>query len=125
MRTYDDTFSGEKIYPGKVRPSPRNRRSKPPVALPITTAQPVPLPLSQTRKAGSDRHYKKLLQHDGSRVMATNITSATAGQTLHPRRQQDLPLPERQDRIPLPPAQEPAPYRLDDALPTPAQEGYL
>ncbi|OAR02840.1 hypothetical protein LLEC1_07418 [Akanthomyces lecanii] len=29
MRTYDDTFSGQRIYPGKVRPSP----SPPPVAM--------------------------------------------------------------------------------------------
>jgi hypothetical protein len=45
MRTFDDTFSGQKIYPGKVRKSPLPRPAhREGVHLSIRTTRPLRMP---------------------------------------------------------------------------------
>ena len=106
MRTYDDTFSGEKIYPGKVRHqhSVESELQQKPAAI----GNP------GLRNRGHLRPQACTME-----IWKTNADRAIliAGQTLRSRRQQDLPLPKRQNRVPLPPAQEPPPDRMDNALP--------
>ena len=58
---------------------------------------------------------------DAESILCVCVT----GQTLRPRRQQNLPLPKRQDRIPLPPAQEPSQNSMDNPISKTAQEGHL
>ena len=104
MRTYDDTFSGQKLYPGKVRqPQPTARElSTQPAITSIPGWMTVEATISPADIELSMRSAK--------------ISCNEIGQTLRPRRQQDLPLPKRQNRIAFPPTQEPPSDRMDGAL---------
>ena len=100
MRTFEDSFSGTKIYPGKVR----NRHGKvserlqtlswriPSLEIPST-------PLAKLEGPRADTTWCKLL-----------------GEALHPWGQQDLPFPERQKRIALPTTEEPTADRMDRSV---------
>lgn len=73
MRVYDDTFSGDKIYPGKVRV----------FYLPAASCG---CPVNS--------------EFDSSREL-TMVFALFAGEALRSWGQQDLPFPTWQDRIPL------------------------
>lgn len=100
MRTYDDTFSGTKIYPGKV--SPRS----------LIWCY-----------SGFRCHHSRLSRlFLGHKLIYGN---GILGKALCARRQQDLPISEWQDRVFVSTAQKPSQNSMDDALSKNAQEGYL
>jgi hypothetical protein len=96
MRTYDDTFSGTKIYPGKVRLLQHQPTSTPP----------------------SDDHINSpTLPHLAFRTSEiSRVLMYMTGQTLRPRRLQGVPFPEWQDRVSVPAAQEPEKNSLDGVV---------
>ena len=82
--------------------------------------QGMPLPLSisaastRLREAAAELHIYK---GKGTKREQELTPGCDSGQTLHPRRQQNLSLPERQNRVPLPAAQESSSYCLDRVIP--------
>lgn len=105
MRTFEDTFSGEKIYPGKV-------------CLPLTHIAPSNPPPHCVKSRKSPSICTGLTSYMHADLAGKNVAQCAdvydlIGKTLRPRRQQDLPIPKRQDRIPLPPTQEPSSHRMD------------
>ena len=102
MRTYDDTFGGTRIYPGKV-------------SVPLRCLRFCAL-------VGGWRHMHIWIITGSASANAYNYLT---GETLRSRRQQSVPFPKRQIRIPLPPEKEPSTDRMDDLIPKTAQEGYL
>lgn len=148
MRTYDDTFSGQRIYPGKVclpltllaghldweekemrlgrceeedMSDVQHRDPRNALVMDASPGSACRRKILEKWRAHCSRTHDALerLCHKRGR-----LTTST-GQAVRSRRQQSLPFPERQERVPLPPTQEPSPHRLDRPLQEAAEKGYL